>query len=58
MGKLPYYIGKIVQATGLLLILNAWVVSLAQNGSMGFLFKFTVVGMVIFMVGWMFQKYF
>lgn len=56
MGKLFYYIAKMVQAAGLLLILNVLIVSAAQNGSMGFLFKFTVVGMAIFMAGWMLQK--
>lgn len=57
MGKLFYYIGRTVQAAGLLLILNVLLVSAFQDGSMGFLFKFTLVGMAIFMVGWMLQKY-
>lgn len=56
MGKFFYYIAKMVQAAGLLLILNVLIVSALQDGSMGFLFKFTVVGMAIFMAGWMLQK--
>jgi hypothetical protein len=56
--KLPYYIAKTVQAAGLLLVLNTWFVSLVADGSMNFLFKFTVTGMAIFMVGWMFQRFF
>jgi len=58
MGKAPYYIGRIVQATGLLLVLNAWIVSVLQDGSMNFLFSFTGTGMAIFMAGWMIQKLF
>lgn len=58
MGKIPYYVGKTVQGAGLLLVLNAWGVSLLQGGSMNFLFQFTAAGMAIFMVGWMFQKFF
>jgi len=58
MGKAPYYIGKMVQATGLILVLHAWVASLLQNGSMNMLFSFTGVGMAIFMAGWMIQKLF
>jgi hypothetical protein len=57
MEKLFYYIAKMVQAAGLLLVLNALIVSALQNGSMGFLFKFTLVGMAIFMVGWALQRY-
>ncbi|HLG22176.1 MAG TPA: hypothetical protein VI382_05115 [Candidatus Manganitrophaceae bacterium] len=57
MGKLFHYIGRIVQAAGLLLILNALIVSALRNESMGFLFKFTLVGMTIFMIGWTLQKY-
>ncbi len=56
MGKIFYYIAKMVQAAGLLLILNVLIVSAFQDGSMGFLFKFTVAGMAIFMAGWMLQK--
>ena len=55
---LSFYIGRIVQVAGLLLVLNAWVVSLAQDGSMNFLFKFTVTGMALFMAGWMLQRLF
>ena len=58
MGKLPYYIGKVVQVAGLLLVLDAWIISVAQNGSMNFLFKVTATGMVVFMIGWTIQKYF
>ncbi len=57
MGKIFYYISKGVQATGLLLILNVLLVSAFQDGSMGFLFKFTLVGMGIFMIGWMLQRF-
>ncbi|MFQ5780249.1 MAG: hypothetical protein ACE5J1_05475 [Nitrospiria bacterium] len=56
MGKFFYYIAKTVQAAGLLLVLNVFIVSALQNGSMSFLFKFTLVGMGIFMAGWMLQK--
>jgi hypothetical protein len=58
MGKAPYYIGRTVQATGLLLILHAWVVSIVQEASMNFMFSFTGTGMAIFMAGWMIQKLF
>jgi uncharacterized membrane protein YGL010W len=58
MGKAPYYIAKTVQATGLLLVLNAWIVSALYDGSMNFLFSFTGAGMAIFMAGWMIQKLF
>jgi len=58
MNKLFYYIAKMVQFSGLLLVLHAWTVSLMQNGSMNFLFKFTVTGMAVFMVGWMLQRFF
>ena len=57
MGKFFYYLGKVIQATGLLLILNVLIVSALQNGSMGFLFKFTLLGMGIFMAGWFMQHY-
>ena len=57
MGKFFYYLGRVVQATGLLLMLNVLIVSGRQNGSMGFLFKFAVLGMGIFMVGWFIQQY-
>lgn len=57
MGRFLYYIAKTVQAAGLLLVLNALIVSALQNGSMGFLFTFSAVGMAIFMVGWTLQKY-
>jgi hypothetical protein len=57
VGKLPFYIGKTIQIAGLLLILLAWAGSLAQGGSMNFLFKFTVAGMTVFMIGWVVQKY-
>ncbi len=54
--KLIYYFGRTVQAAGLLLILDALIVSALQSESMSFLLKFTLLGMVIFMVGWMIQK--
>jgi len=57
MGKFLNFLAKMVQASGLLLILNVLLVSAFQNGSIGFLFKFTVVGMGIFMVGWLLQRY-
>lgn len=57
MNRLLYYIAKTVQATGLLLVLNAFIVSAIQEGSMDFLFKFSGVGLGIFMVGWTFQRY-
>lgn len=55
--KTFYYIAKTVQVAGLLLILNVFLVSAFQQGSMGFLFKFTLVGMGIFMIGWMLQRF-
>lgn len=54
--KLIYYFGRTIQAAGLLLILDALIVSALQNESMSFLLKFTLLGMIIFMVGWMIQK--
>jgi len=58
MNKIFYYVAKMVQGAGLLLVLHAWVISLMQDGGMNLLFKFTVTGMAIFMVGWMLQKFF
>jgi len=55
---LSFYVGRTVQAVGLLLVLHAWIASLAQNSSMNMLFSFTVTGMAIFMAGWMLQRLF
>lgn len=54
--KAFYYIAKLVQASGLFLILYVLVTSALFDGKMGFMFTFTVTGMVIFMIGWMLQK--
>ncbi|MFQ5598329.1 MAG: hypothetical protein ACE5GK_09800 [Nitrospiria bacterium] len=54
--KFVYYFGRAVQAAGLLLILDALIVSALRNESMSFLLKFTLLGMAIFMVGWGVQK--
>ncbi len=54
--KAFYYIAKLVQISGLFLILYVLVTSAMFDGDMGFMFTFTVAGMVIFMIGWMLQK--
>ena len=54
--KILYYIAKGVQISGLFLILYVLVTSAMFNGDMGFMFTFTVVGMAIFMIGWMLTK--
>jgi hypothetical protein len=58
MGKVAYYIARTVQASGLGLVLYAWIVSILQDSSMNVLFSFTAAGMGIFMAGWMIQKLF
>jgi hypothetical protein len=57
MRKAFYYIARMVQATGLLLILHAFYISAFQDGSMGMLYSFSGVGMGIFMAGWMLQRF-
>lgn len=54
--KTFFYIAKFVQISGLFLIFYVLVTSALFEGDMGFMFTFTVVGMVIFMIGWMLQK--
>ena len=54
--KIFYYIAKSIQGSGLLFILMVLIDSAANNGSMGYLLKNTLFGMVIFMVGWMLTK--
>ncbi len=54
--KLVYYFGRTVQAAGLLLILDVLIVSALNSEGMSFLLKFTLLGMAIFMIGWMIQK--
>lgn len=54
--KFLYYLGRTVQVAGLLLILDALIVSALNNEGMAFLMKFTLIGMVIFMLGWALQK--
>jgi len=54
--KVFYYIAKAIQGSGLLFILFVLIDSSMNNGSMGYLFKNTLFGMVIFMVGWMLTK--
>ncbi len=54
--KTFFYIAKGVQASGLFLIFYVLVTSAMFDGDMGFMFTFTVVGMAIFMIGWMLQK--
>jgi hypothetical protein len=54
--KYLYYLGRIVQGAGLLLILDVLIVSALNNEGMAFLMKFTLLGMVIFMLGWALQK--
>ncbi len=54
--KYLYYFGRIVQGAGLLLIFDALIVSALNDEGMAFLMKFTLLGMVIFMLGWGLQK--
>lgn len=54
--RLVYILGRTVQAAGLLLILDVLIVSALNNEGMGFLLKFTLLGMAVFMIGWMIQK--
>ncbi len=54
--KYLYYLGRIVQGAGLLLIFDALIVSTLNDEGMAFLMKFTLLGMVIFMLGWGLQK--
>jgi hypothetical protein len=56
MGKSFYYIAKTVQVTGIVLVLHSLIVSAALGKDMGFLYTFTIVGMGIFMAGWLLQK--
>jgi len=57
MRKIFYYIARGVQVTGMLLILHVLYVSFFHDGSMGFLYQFSAVGMGIFMAGWMLQRF-
>ncbi len=54
--KIFYYFAKGVQISGLFLIFYVLVTSAMFNGDMGFMFTFTLVGMAIFMIGWMLTK--
>jgi len=54
--KVLYYLGRTVQGAGLLLILDVLIVSALNNEGMAFLMKFTMLGMVVFMLGWALQK--
>ena len=54
--KVLYYLGRTVQGAGLLLILDVIIVSALNNEGMAFLMQYTLLGMVIFMLGWALQK--
>ncbi len=54
--KYLYYLGRTVQGAGLLLILDVIIVSALNNEGMAFLMQYTLLGMVIFMLGWALQK--
>jgi len=54
--KYLYYLGRLVQGAGLLLIFDVLIVSAINDEDMFFLMKFTLLGMVIFMLGWGLQK--
>lgn len=54
--KYLYYLGRLVQGAGLLLIFDVLIVSALNNEGMAYLMKYTMLGMVIFMLGWGLQK--
>jgi hypothetical protein len=56
MGKGWYYVAKTIQAIGLLITLNVLLVSAINGWGMGFLFKFSAVGILTFFVGWLLQR--
>jgi len=56
MGKGWYYLAKTVQAVGLLMTLNVLLISAFTGKGMGFLFGFSMVGILTFFAGWLMQK--
>ena len=56
MGKGWFYVAKAIQAVGLLITLNALLVSMFTGSGMGFLFAFSGVGILTFFAGWLMQR--
>ncbi len=50
-----YHFGRYLQAISLAFILYVLISSAYFGKGMGFLFLWTIIGMVMFLIGWLFQ---